>query len=292
MTRQPIPRAAAALLATTAALAAGTTVAAASERHAELAGYALAENGAALVTMASLAEPWQRESVALDVRLDAIAHRPVTGDLLGFSRDGSLYTIDPATGALSDLDAAFAEDAATAGPAVAFDFNNAIDAVRIVGADGANLVYFPSDFGDERAGSVRRFTDTFYAEDDRHAGTAPLIFANAYTNAVPGRKAESTVQYALDARTDALVNLANNDGALTTVAPVTLDGEPADLVSAGGFDIASMEEGADTALAILQIDGADTSGLYALDLETGAARLLADLGMTGITGFAVSVAAP
>jgi len=42
---------------------------------------------------------------------------------------------------------------------VAFDFNNAIDAVRAVSSAGDNLVYFPVGFGDNdaRANSVRRF---------------------------------------------------------------------------------------------------------------------------------------
>lgn len=257
--------------------------------HANLMGYALAGDGQTLVTMQSIAEPEAVETFTLSSRMDAIAYRPVTGELMGFSKAGMVASIDPASGEVTDLGAAFADDAKTEGPAVAFDFNNKIDAVRAVGSDGANLVYFPTNFGDDRANSVLRFTDTFYAEGDPNAGTEPLIYANAYTNAVPGAKAGSTFQYALDARTDALVSLANNAGELKTVAPITIDGAPADLVSAGGFDIVSAEEGSDAAYAILQLDGAETSGLYSMDLETGAATLLADLGMTGISGFAVSI---
>jgi hypothetical protein len=40
--------------------------------------------------------------------------------------------------------------------------------------------------------------------------------------------------------------------------------------------------------AILQMEGVDTAGLYAIDLETGAATMLADLGMGGFTGFAAA----
>jgi hypothetical protein len=58
----------------------------------------------------------------------------------------------------------------------------------------------------------------------------------------------------------------------------------------GGFDIASPEEGTDMAYAILQIEGAATAGLYAVDLGTGALTALADLGMGGFSGFAVSQA--
>ena len=275
-------------LSLTTALMVGTFGAAHAQDHADLMGYVLAGGGLKLVTMASLADPAATETHDLSARLDAIAYRPVTGELLGFSREGLIYSIDPSTGELTDLGASFANDAKISGPAVAFDFNNVIDAVRAVGSDGANLVYFPSDFGDERAGKVLRFTDAYYGEGDPSAGIEPLIYANAYTNAVEGAKAGSTAQYALDARTNALVSLANNDGTLATVGTVTVDGVPIDLVSAGGFDIYSAQEGSDEAFAILQLDGTGTSGLYSIDLQTAEATLIADLGMIGISGFAVS----
>ncbi|MEJ6399337.1 DUF4394 domain-containing protein [Yoonia sp. 208BN28-4] len=264
---------------------------AAADGHANLMGYALAGDGNTLVTMSSIADPAAATSYDLSARLDAIAYRPVTGDLLGFSRDGMVYTIDAMSGALTDTGATFADDAMVSGNAVAMDFNNAIDAVRMVGDDGANLVYFPVGFGDndERANSVLRFTDTAYAEGDVNEGTEPLIYANAYTNAIAGAKAGSTFQYALDARTNALVSLANNAGTLETIGTVMIDGEAADLVTAGGFDIVSPEEGSDMAYAILQLDGSETSGLYAINLETAEATLLSDLGVTGFSGFAVSM---
>ncbi|MCF3935400.1 DUF4394 domain-containing protein [Acuticoccus sp. M5D2P5] len=273
---------------TLAAAVMAATGAAHADDHGDLMGYALAGDGMTLVTMASIADPGAIETHELANRLDAIAYRPVTGDLLGFSREGMIYSVDPLSGTVTDLGASFADDAMISGAAVAFDFNNAIDAVRLVGSDGANLVYFPADFGDEKAGKVIRFTDAYYGEGDANAGTEPLIYANAYTNAVEGAKAGSTAQYALDARTNALVSLANNDGTLATIGAVTVDGEPVDLVSGGGFDIYSPQEGTDEAYAILQIDGSGTSGLYSIDLDTAEATLLADLGMVGISGFAVS----
>lgn len=266
------------------------TGAAQADGHATLMGHALAADGMALVTMASIADPGETMVFDLANRIDAIAYRPVTGELLGFSNAGAIYTINPMTGEMTDLGARFAEDAMIRGEVTAFDFNNAIDAARAVGSDGANLVYFPAGFGDndERANSVLRFTDMFYVDADANAGTEPLIYANAYTNAIAGSTAETTFQYALDAQTDALVSLANNAGELTTVAPVMIDGEAADLAPAGGFDIVSPMEGTDLAYAILQLEGAETSGLYSIDLVTAEATLLADLGMTGIKGFAVS----
>ncbi len=270
-------------------LALGAAAPALAMGHAGTMGYALAGDGGTLVTMADIAAPGAVESFDLETPLRAIAYRPVTGQLLGYA-DGAIFEVDPASGALTDLGASFMDDAMIGEGAVAFDFNNQIDAVRAVGADGSNLVYFPDGFGggDERAGSVRRFTDAFYLDGDAAAGSEPAIFANAYTNAVAGAAAGSTAQYALDAGADALVTLANNAGELATVAPLTLDGDAVDVTDMGGFDIVSAAEGSDLAYAILQMEGAETAGLYLVDLEDGALTSLGDLGMGGFTGFAAS----
>lgn len=252
-------------------------------------GYALAEDGGTLVTMADITQPGDVETYTLENPLRAIAYRPVTGQLLGFA-DGMIYEVDPMSGELTDLGATFMDDAMIGEGAVAFDFNNQIDAVRAVGADGSNLVYFPEGFGDgdERANSVRRFTDAFYVNGDMSADAEPEIFANAYTNAISSETAGSTAQYAIDAQANALVTLANNAGELASVGYLTLDGEKVNVSDWGGFDIVSPEEGTDMAYALLQFDGEDTAGLYSVDLETGALTELAELGMGGFSGFAVS----
>lgn len=254
-----------------------------------LKGYALANDGMTLLTMANLDTPGTIASFDLAEPVHAIAYRPVTGQLMGFSRAGKVFEIDATSGAMTDTGAAFDAAATIGDGAVAFDFNNKIDAVRAVGSDGANLVYFPAEFAGDKANTVKRFTDTFYADGDAHAGVTPFIFANAYTNAIAGKTASGTFQYALDASTDALVSLANNAGELKTVGPVTVDGTAVDLAGAGGFDIVSPKEGTDMAYAILELADAGTSGLYSIDLATGAATQLADLGVTGLSGFAVSM---
>ena len=269
-------------LSTTAAFAAG---------HASTTGYGLGADGASLVIFSDMGAPASAETLTLTGgQVDAIAYRPVTGELLGFSKAGMVYVIDTETGAMTDTGATFAPEV-TMGTdaAVAFDFNNKIDAVRAVSSDGVNVVYFPTDFGDDKANSVRRFTDLAYAEGDANQGETPMIFANAYTNAVNGAKQETTFQYALDSGLDALVSLANNEGTLSTVAPLTLDGEPFDVAMSGGFDIISAEAGDDMAVALLAMGGGETSGLYQIDLESGAMTLMGDTGMGGFTGFAAKM---
>lgn len=254
-------------------------------------GYALADDGRTLVVMPDLSAPAEGMARPLDRPLAAIAWRPVTGTLLGLGPT-AIYRIDPESGATTDLGATFMPDARIAeGAMVALDFNNQIDAVRAVSVAGDNLVYFPAGFGggDDRAGTMRRFADLAYAPGDAHAGAVPMVFANAYTNAIPGSTAGNTFQYALDAETNALVSLANNAGTLETIAAITIDGSPVDIAPLGGFDIVSPAEGQDMAHAILQLDGAATAGLYAIDLDTGAATLVADLGRGGFTGLATSL---
>jgi hypothetical protein len=256
--------------------------------HAGTTGYALSGDGNSLMVMDSIAAPSDVRMLDLSTLVRSIAWRPVTGELVGYG-DGTIVTIDTATGETMDQSATFMPDAMIAADAVvAFDFNNAIDAVRAVSSAGDNLVYFPSDFADDKANSVRRFTNLFYAPGDMSEGAEPLIFANAYTNAINGMKADGTFQYALDARVNALVSLANNAGTLESVGRLMIDGEPADILPVGGFDIVSPQEGTDAAYAVLQIDGQNTAGLYAIDLTSASATLLADLGTADISSFAVS----
>lgn len=254
-------------------------------------GFALANDGMTLVSMADITSPTDVQTMDLSEALDAIAWRPVTGELLGF-KNGKVVTIDTASGEMTDLEAAFNDDAMVAdGSKVAFDFNNKIDAVRAVSSGEDNLVYFPKDFSaEDKAGKVVRVTDLAYAEGDANAGADPMIYANAYTNAINGETAGSTFQYALDAETDSLVSLANNEGTLETIAEVTVDGEAVDLSNWGGFDIMSPSEGEDMAYAILQMEGAETAGFYTINLETGEATMEADLGMGGFTALAIAQA--
>ncbi|QFU08689.1 hypothetical protein PARPLA_02697 [Rhodobacteraceae bacterium THAF1] len=275
---------------TTASILALSTAGAHAAGHAGNMGYALADDGATLVVMADIASPADLQTFELASPVDAIAWRPVTGELLGIT-NGMVGTIDPMSGEMTDLEASFGDDATLSGDAVAFDFNNAIDAVRALSTGGDNLVYFPVGFGDndDRANTVVRMTDLAYAEGDDNADATPMVFANAYTNAINGETAGSTFQYGIDAETDSLVSVANNEGTLETIGAITVDGEEVDVAPMGGFDIVSPSEDENAAYAILQMEGADNAGLYMIDTDTGAATMLADLGMGGFSGFAVSM---
>ena len=152
------------LLSTTTLLALSTSAVFAAGQP-TMSGYGLTTDGASLVVFSDISAPSEATKIELNGgTLDAIAYRPVTGELIGFSKAGNVYVVDTTTGALTDIKATFAPEVSMGDDAaVAFDFNNKIDAVRAVSSDGVNVVYFPTDFGGDKANSVLRFTDLAYA---------------------------------------------------------------------------------------------------------------------------------
>ena len=221
-------------------------------------GYSLGDNGRTLVTMSDLANPSAVSGVSVGggVTLNALAYRPMTAQLYGYSNvNNTVYLVDPNTGAVNSV-ASTADGTSVA--EIGFDFNNQVDAARIVSSAEDNLVFFPNN----SPPNIARFTNLFYGAGDPNAGQNPSVFANAYTNAVPN--ASSTQQFVLDGEWDILAMLDNNAGTLTTVGEVFVGGVPLDFSNTGGFDILSMSEGDNTAYALLTtVTG---TGLYNIDL--------------------------
>ena len=277
------------MLIRTTALAGAALVAAAGAQAAPMdaTGYSLSDGGASLVVTPRLDLPGsaRERAVTLDgaaLTLDSLALRPNGRRLYGYSEaEGAVYEIDPASGAATF--AATLPEPSSAN-ANGFDFNNQVDAARLVTGDDENFVFFPDDraVGEPAPASVQRFTDLFYVEGDANEGANPLAVGNAYTNAVfppPG----AVVQYLLDAETDDLAILGNNAGTLETVGATGLDFDVA-----GGFDILSLEEGSNEAFALLTVGG--EQAIYGIDLETGMASLAAaaPTQLGELDGFAVA----
>lgn len=200
-----------------------------------------------------------------DMFLDALDFRPATGQLFGY-RDftDALYTIDLTTAALTQVSAGV-----SAAPTNTFflgmDFNPTIDRVRVVTDSDQNIVLNPN------TGGATAFTDVFYAAGDANEGADPQIIDNAYSNNIAGT-GRPTTQYAIDYGLDALVTLANNAGTLQTVGALGID---TDIYS--GFDIFTALDGSNTAYALLT-PTTGAAGLYTINLQTGAATLVGDLG--------------
>ncbi len=176
--------------------------------------------------------------------------RPADGLLYALAADGTVATIDLATGKAtpkSKLDTMPPADVQ-----ITVDFNPVADKLRIIGSDGTNLR------ADVDSGKVTKDQSLKFAETDPAAGQAPQIVAGAYSNSIKGTK--ETVLYDIDARNGGIFRQAPpNDGILNTIGALGVNAQSV------GFDI--LADGAGGNTAMLVAGGA----LYTVDLTSGKA---------------------
>jgi Domain of unknown function (DUF4394)/Calx-beta domain len=226
-----------------------------------------------------------------------IDFRPANGLLYGVGSTGRLYTINPATGAATQVGpGTFAVP--LSGTAFGVDFNPAVDRLRVVSDADLNLRINPDTAavvdGDPNTAGTQPDTPLAYTAGEANTGQNPNVVGEAYTNNFAGTT--STTLYGIDSNLDLLVLQGSpggaptspNSGQLFTVGPLGVN--TSDLV---GFDIAA--DG--TAFAALTVNG--VSGLYAINLTTGAAALVANFtgpgtvrGLTAIPPQTVQFSAP
>lgn len=202
--------------------------------------------------------------------LIGIDFRPATGQLFGLGSASRLYTIDPASGAATAVGSG-PFTATLSGAEFGFDFNPVVDRIRVVSDQRQDLRLNPNTGGVAAVDGTLTFTST-----DTNANQTPNVVAAAYTNNFPGPA--STVLYNIDSNLDILVTQnPPNAGALNTVGPLGVD-----VSSVAGFDIV----GGNTAFAALSVGG--STGLYTVNLGTGAATLIGPVGsgqvLRGLTG--------
>ena len=192
--------------------------------------------------------------------------RPADGMLYGLVADGTVVTIDPASGKAtmkSKLDAMLAP-----GAMATVDFNPVADRLRIIGSDGMNLRANVDDGKVTKDGQLK-FTDT-----DMHKGKTPKIVAGAYTNSMKGAK--ETILYDIDASGALVKQAPPNDGVLNSVGMLSME------AGTVAFDIVAgdaMSEG-------WLMNG---KTLYKVDLATGKAS---EVGMiAGVDGTVRDIAA-
>lgn len=201
----------------------------------------------------------------------ALDFRPANGWLYGFGDDLRLYRIDALTAAATAISAA---PLAVVGSNFGFDFNPAIDRIRLVSNLGNNYVLNPND------GSLQlTATPISYAAGDPTAssGIAPSVTASAYTPSFFGAPSSSTQLYALDNANDVLARQGNNSGVLTTVGSIGVNFGPRD-----SFDIDALGTG-----YVI-----DNTRLYTIDLDTGALSFLGNTSRTVYGLSASPVSAP
>lgn len=198
--------------------------------------------------------------------------RPADGALYAVSSAGKLYTIDVQS-AEATLHSTLGADAMDLSnpftrlpdSELGVGFNPVPDRLRVIGSDGTNL---------------RINVDTGATTTDSPLSpTSMAVHAVAYTNSVAG--ATSTALFGVDTASAALTLIGGNPatggacpddatnpncGNVTTLGPLGVS----DLSDVTGFDISAAPDAAVAFLAVT-VGDADSSSLYVVDLETGAA---------------------
>ncbi|MBW4663430.1 MAG: DUF4394 domain-containing protein [Chroococcus sp. CMT-3BRIN-NPC107] len=197
-----------------------------------------------------------------------IDYRPADGQLYGLASDNNIYMIDSSTGAATLTSTL----SVTVGVGVrsGIDFNPVVDRLRVVGSNDTN---YRSNVD---TGATLVDGNLAYGTGDANFGVNPNITAAAYANSFLGAPSptgvtpptRTTALYGIDSTLDVLtLQSPPNDGTLTTIGSLGID-----FSSTGGFDIFSAESGTNIAFA------ATDSELYTIDLGTGAASLLGEIG--------------
>lgn len=198
-----------------------------------------------------------------------IDFRPANGSLYALSADagniGRLYTINTTTGA-----ATLASTLSTPlGGANGFgmDFNPVPDRLRIVNSSGQNLRV------NVDTGAVTTDTNLAYAVGDSKFGINPSVSAAAYSNNFAGSVV--TTLYDLDIELKLLaIQTPPNGGVLNTVGAL---GVTPNSIERAGLDILTDSGGTNTAFAMLSTQ-TSPNGFYTINLATGAATFVGDIG--------------
>ncbi|MEO6181806.1 MAG: DUF4394 domain-containing protein [Verrucomicrobiota bacterium] len=190
--------------------------------------------------------------------------RPATGELYALGSSSRIYTINIATQQATAVGTnAFVP--ALSGSSFGFDFNPVVDRIRIVSDSGQNLRVHPV------TGAIAGIDATLaYATNDVAFGQTPAIAGAAYINN-DTNPATTTVLYDIDTKLDTLVvQSPPNLGILTTVGSLGIN-----VSSIVGFDVAGSDG---TAYAALTLVGEKRAGLYTINLATGEATLVGEIG--------------
>ncbi len=213
-----------------------------------------------------------------------IDFRPANGLLYGLGSSNRLYAIDPVTGAASQVGSGPFAVPLTPG-AGGFDFNPTVDRIRFVNGAGQNARLNP-DTGaivdaDTLTGGIQFDGNLAYRSGDRNFGAIPVAAAAAYVNNFAG--ATSTTLFVIDSNSDVLVRQdPPNNGVLNTIGSLGIDAG-----TVLGFDIRSVG-GNETALAAIDVGG--VSSLYNINLTTGRAAIVGQIGDgRGFKGLALTL---
>ncbi|HXG89573.1 MAG TPA: DUF4394 domain-containing protein [Vicinamibacterales bacterium] len=206
-------------------------------------------------------------------RVVALDMRPATNQLYAIGTASQLYLIDQRTGAATRIGRPLSPP--LSGTEFGFDFNPAVDRIRIVSNTGQNLRVHPDTAVVTVDGNLA------YRAGDPNAGRMPNIVAAAYTN--PDNDAStSTTLFDIDAALAIGVTQAPpNDGTLNTFGPLG-----SATMSQVGFDISLTD-----VLVSLNQQGSSTSSL--VSFAGGQRRELGTIGGGDVVpSIAISLGVP
>ncbi|MER3496295.1 MAG: hypothetical protein C4320_05525 [Armatimonadota bacterium] len=189
-----------------------------------------------------------------------IDFRPATGVLYGLATNSNLYTINLTTGAATLVGPLTAQ---LSGSNFGTNFNPVVDRLRIVSDIRQNLRVDPS------SGATTVDPQINYVDGTT---TTPQVSAVAYTNHFPG--ATSTTLYGIDAFNNSLVSFDNpNLGSIRLVGPLGFNSP--------GLAALTISGASGTTFASIQPNGVSGSSLYTINLATGQATSVGDIGPGG-----------
>lgn len=195
--------------------------------------------------------------------------RPANGLLYGIGSSSRLYTINTATGAVTQIGAAGAFT--LNGTSFGMDFNPTVDRIRLVSDTEQNLRINP---------------DGTLTATDAALNPAGNVVAVAYSNNFVG--GGTTTLYSIDSSSGVLgiISVPNSGGPINAVGSLGLG---TSLSGGLGFDISGR-----TGTAYASILTGGLSRLYSINLTTGAASLIGTIGTGAInySGLAAPIPEP
>lgn len=205
------------------------------------------------------------------VHLDGLDFRPADGMLYGYNgSDSGIYRLNLNTGATTRVSTSTSPVTVPLG----IDFNPVADRLRVVTPNQENRRINIATGAATNDGALA------YGSTDANQGKTPHIIDAAYTNS-DTNPATGTQLYYIDSVLDALVTTNNpNGGVLSTVGALGLDAN-----DYTGFDIFTAADGSNIGYA--SINSGRSTGLYSINLASGAATLIGDIGASNLYGLAV-----
>jgi len=213
-----------------------------------------------------------------DETVQGIDIRPMTGVLYAFTTGspfgGRVYSVVKDTGKATWVngDGGYPVIINTTAMSYGVDFDPISDRLRINSNDGLGLRLHP-----ESGRSVNPTSDQppLYAD-----GGPANIVGTAFTNSLDVRPKKTSL-YAIDSKRDVLVAFQGSipEGAVKDVGPLAVDA-----AEVAGFDIYGGTDGVDGGVKDVPLAGyaaltvSGTTGLYRIDLESGAATFIGEIG--------------